>query len=273
MPEGDTIARAAAALDRTLAGAVVTAFDTGLAQLARTDDDTRIAGRTIERCESRGKHLLLHFSGGLVLRTHMRMSGSWHLYRHGERWQRPPRAMRIRIDTDAWVAVAFDMPVAEFLHDDDLPRHRPLAMLGPDLADPAFDRAEALARLTASGPRPIGEAVLDQQIMAGVGNVLRSESLFLTGLHPQRPVAAVGPEDMARLVEAASGLIQRNARSGAGSMRNTTGRTAPGEALWVYQRTGRPCRRCGTPIRSAAPGLEGRRVYWCPRCQPVAPEQ
>ena len=141
MPEGDTIARAAAALHRALAGRVVTAFATGLAPLARVDDDTPIAGRTIEQCRSVGKHLLMTFSGALVLRTHMRMSGSWHLYRPGERWQRPPRAARIRIDTDAWVAVAFDVPVAEFVREADLHRHRPLAMLGPDLADPSFDRA------------------------------------------------------------------------------------------------------------------------------------
>ena len=273
MPEGDTIARAAAAMHRVLAGHVVTAFDTGLAHLARIDDDTPLAGRTIERCESRGKHLLLHFSGGLVLRTHMRMSGSWHLYRHGERWQRPARAMRIRIDIDAWVAVAFDVAEAEFLRDRDLTRHRRLAALGPDLADPGFDHADAAARLAASGARPIGEALLDQRVVAGVGNVLRSESLFLAGLHPARPAEAVGPDAVARLVDAASGLIQRNARAGVGSMRNTTGRRAPGEALWVYQRTGQPCRRCGTAIRSAAPGLEGRRVYWCPHCQPDVLEE
>ncbi len=146
-------------------------------------------------------------------------------------------------------------------------------MLGPDLADPGFDHADAAARLAASGARPIGEALLDQRVVAGVGNVLRSESLFLAGLHPARPAEAVGPDAVARLVDAASGLIQRNARAGVGSMRNTTGRRAPGEALWVYQRTGQPCRRCGTAIRSAAPGLEGRRVYWCPHCQPDVLEE
>ena len=189
--EGDTIARAAAALHRALAGSVVTAFATGLAQLARVDDQTPIAGRVIERCESRGKHLLMRFSGGLTLRTHMRMRGSWHLYRPGERWQRHERAMRIRIDTAAWTAVAFDMPVAEFVRDADLGRHRPVATLGPDLADPGFDRAAALARLTGAAARPVGDALLDQRLVAGVGNVLRSESLFMAGLHPDRPVAAL----------------------------------------------------------------------------------
>ena len=271
MPEGDTIARAAAALHRALAGTVVTAFATGLAPLARVDDDAPIAGRTIERCESRGKHLLMRFSGGLTLRTHLRMHGSWHLYRPGERWQRRSRAMRIRIDTDNWVAVAFDMPVAEFVRDADLDRHRPVAMLGPDLADPDFERAAALTRLAGAVAQSIGDALLDQRLVAGVGNVLRSESLFMAGLHPDRPVAAIAPDDLARLVDTAARVIQRNARPTAGRTRNTTGRLAPGAALWVYQRTGLPCRRCGAAIRSAVPGIDGRRVYWCPTCQPVQP--
>ena len=207
MPEGDTIARAAAALHRALAGRVVTAFATGLAPLARVDDDTPIAGRTIEHCRSAGKHLLMAFSGGLLLRTHMRMSGSWHLYRPGERWQRPARAARIRIDTDAWVAVAFDVPVAEFVREADLHRHRPLAMLGPDLADPSFDRADALARITASGDRAIGEVLLDQRVVAGIGNVLRSETL-VRGRPPSGN--AGGPAECGDL-DAAAGRRRRAA--------------------------------------------------------------
>ena len=267
MPEGDTIARAAAALHRALAGRVVTAFATGLAPLARVDDDTPIAGRTIEQCRSQGKHLLMAFSGALLLRTHMRMSGSWHLYRPGEGWQRPPWAARIRIDTDAWVAVAFDVPVAEFVREADLHRHRQLASLGPDLADPSFDRANALLRMGASGGRAIGDVLLDQRVVAGIGNVLRSESLFVARVHPDTPADRLSEGDLARLLEVAAGLLQRNARADAGPFRNTTGRRAPGQALWVYQRTGEPCRRCGTAVMSAARGLEARRVYWCPSCQ------
>ena len=267
MPEGDTIARAAAALHRALAGRVVTAFATGLAPLARVDDDTPLAGRTIEHCRSLGKHLLMNFSGGLVLRTHMRMHGSWHLYRPGERWQRSPQAARIRIDTDEWVAVAFDVQVAEFVREGDLHRHRPLATLGPDLADPSFDRAEALARIGSSGDRPIGEVLLDQRVVAGIGNVLRSETLFVAGLHPETPADRLSAGDLARLLDVAAGLLQRNARPDAGPVRNTTGRRAPGQALWVYQRTGQPCRRCGTAVVSAARELDARRVYWCPACQ------
>jgi endonuclease-8 len=268
MPEGDTIARAAAALDRALAGSAVTAFATGLAHLARVDVDTPIAGRTIDRCQARGKHVLMRFSGDLTLRTHMRMHGSWHLYRPGERWRRSPRSARIQIDTAAWVAVAFDVPVAEFVRDADLARHRPLASLGPDLADPGFDRADALARLAAPPERPIGDAILDQRAIAGLGNVLRAETLFLAGVHPDTPAGTLPPDVLSRIVETGARLLQENARAAAGT-RNTTHRIAPGEALWVYQRTGEPCRRCGTAIRSAAPGVDARRVYWCPGCQPA----
>lgn len=267
MPEGDTIARAAAALHRALAGRVVTAFATGLAPLSRVDHNTPLAGRTIAGCRSVGKHLLIEFSGQIILRTHMRMSGSWHLYRPGERWQRPSRAARIRIDTDAWVAVAFDVPVAEFVREADLHRHRPLTTLGPDLADPSFDRSDALARIRAAAQRAIGDVLLDQRIVAGIGNVLRSEALFVAGVHPETAAAGLNGDAATRLLNVAAELLQRNARPDAGPERNTTGRRAPGQALWVYQRTGQPCRRCGTAVVSAAHGLEARRVYWCPSCQ------
>ncbi len=194
----------------------------------------------------------------------MRMHGSWHLYRPGERWQRSPRAARIRIDTDAWVAVAFDVPVAEFVREADLPRHRPLTMLGPDLADPAYDRADALARVAASGDRPIGEVLLDQRVVAGIGNVLRSETLFVAGVHPETPAAQLSAGDVVRLLDTAAALVQRNARTDAYPTRNTTGRRAPGEALWVYQRTGQRCRRCGSLVRSSARGLDARRVVPVP---------
>jgi endonuclease VIII len=276
VPEGDTIHRAAAALHRALAGQIVTAFDTGLAPLARVDDDRPLTGRTIDRCEAVGKHLLIWFSGPLALRTHMRMSGSWHLYRPGERWQRSPRAMRIRIDTAAWVAVAFNVPVAEFLDERAVARSRALTSLGPDLLHPSFDRTEALRRLAAAGPRPIGEVLLDQRVMAGLGNVFKSEVLFLCGIHPDRPASALAPDDHARLVDIAVPLMHANTGAAATGgivtyrgMRRTTGRASEDERLWVYDRAGRPCRRCGSPIQSAARGVDARRTYWCPQCQPV----
>src|SRR5687768_9403828 len=132
MPEGDTIYRAARTLNAALAGQTVQRFETGLAQLAQIDRDEPITGRTVERVEAAGKHLLMTLSGGLVLRTHMRMNGSWHIYRPGEKWQMTTRAMRIRVETAEWVAVAFNVYAAEFVRAEKLARHRSLAALGPD---------------------------------------------------------------------------------------------------------------------------------------------
>ena len=186
----------------------------------------------------------------------MRMRGSWHLYRHGEGWQRSPRAARIRLDTAAWVAVAFDVPVAEFVRDADLARHRPLALLGPDLADPAFDRSEALARLAAAGSRPMRRGDprsaprrRDRQRAARRDAVPRRRQSRSSDWIADR-------RELGRIVDIASGLIRTNARSAAGAIRNTTRRMAPGQALWVYQRTGQPCRalRHGDPFRRAERG-------------------
>jgi endonuclease-8 len=274
MPEGDTIFRAAAALHRALAGNVAVRFETALAQLARVHDDTPVTGRSIEKCESVGKHLLIWFSGDLILRTHMRMSGSWHLYRPGEAWQRPARDMRVRLDTDAWVAVAFNVPVAEFLRARDLPRDRVLAPLGPDLLSSSFDRDEARRRLAAAGPRPIGEALLDQRVVAGIGNVYRSEVLFLSGIHPDRAAGTLDQEELDRIVETAIPLMRSNTGPGAAAgivtyrgLRRTTRRARAEDNLWVYGRRGQPCRKCGTPIESVKRGLEARSMYWCPGCQ------
>src|SRR5688572_19822884 len=164
MPEGDSIFRAARSMHRVLAGHVVTRFETAYAHLDRVNVDTPIAGRIVEKCGSAGKHHLIVFSGDLILRTHMRMNGSWHLYRHGERWWRGPQAMRIRIDTADWVAVAFDVPVAEFVTSKQLATRDPVAQLGPDLLGAGFDRDEAIRRIVASGARPIAMTLLDQRI-------------------------------------------------------------------------------------------------------------
>src|SRR5918993_2397689 len=153
MPEGDTIFRAARSMHRVLAGHVVTRFETAYAHLERVAVDTPIVGRTIERVESVGKHLLIVLSGDLVLRTHMRMNGSWHLYRHGEKWWRGRHALRVRIDTAAWVAVAFNVPVAEFVSSRELETRDPVAQLGPDLLGAEFDKDEAIRRIVASGAR------------------------------------------------------------------------------------------------------------------------
>jgi endonuclease-8 len=274
MPEGDTIFRAAAAMHRALAGRTVAGFDTAYAHLARVHDGTPLTGRTIESCESAGKHLLVSFSGDLILRTHMRMSGSWHLYRPGEAWQRPPHQMRIRIDTDVWVAVAFNVPVAEFLRSGDLPRNRALSSLGPDFLSSDFDRDEALRRLATAGARSIADVLLDQRVVAGIGNVFKSEVLFLSGIHPDRRADQLTDAQRAVIVDAAVPLMRSNTGAGASAeivtyrgLRRTTRQAHGAENLWVYGRRGAPCRKCSAPIESVRRGIDSRTTYWCPHCQ------
>jgi endonuclease VIII len=269
MPEGDTIFRAARTLHAALAGKAVVRFETVLPRLARVDEDARLAGRTVEAVAARGKHLLIRFSGGLTLRTHMRMNGSWHLYRPGERWRRPRAAMRIVVAVADAEAVAFDVPVAELLDDRALARQRELGALGPDLLAPDFDAAEAARRLRARPEAELGEALLDQRVLAGAGNVFKSEIAFLAGVHPLRPVGDLDGATLRRVVETARRLLLANAGSGRDGGRRTTAALDPGARLWVYGRGGEACRRCGTPIAFVRQGPHARVTYWCPRCQPV----
>jgi endonuclease VIII len=274
MPEGDTLFRTARTLNRALAGRAVTAFETVLPALARVDHDHPIAARTVVGVRSVGKHLLIEFTGGLFLRTHMRMNGDWHIYRPGERWRRPRSAMRVVIATDEFVAVAFGVPVAEFVAARDLERHVELGALGPDLLDERFDAGEAARRLRARPHADLAEVLLNQRVMAGVGNVFKSEVLFVAGLDPFRAVGSLADEQVTRLVAVARDLLRANvfdaARAGAatwGGYRRTTRSAHPDARLWVYGRSGRPCRRCGTPIAYRKQGANARGTYWCARCQ------
>jgi endonuclease-8 len=277
MPEGDTIYRAARTLNTALAGQAVTRFESGLAQLVVVDREHPIAGRRVEEVKSAGKHLLIQFSGGLVLRTHMRMNGSWHIYRPGERWQKSASAMRIRIDTTEWVAVAFNVYVAEFIPARRLAEHRPLAGLGPDLLGD-FDPAEALVRIRKHATRPVHEILLDQRIMAGIGNVYKSEILFLARLHPDTPADLVDDAEWMAVLALSQRLLRANVAESSGpgietyrGLRRTTGRINPDDRLWVYSRGGQPCRRCGAAIASRKDGDAARVTYWCPRCQTMRP--
>jgi endonuclease-8 len=278
VPEGDSIYRAARTLNKALAGHPVTRFETAYAHLDRVNVDTPIAGRTVEKVESAGKHILMHFSGDLILRTHMRMNGSWHIYRHGERWWRGPQAMRVRIDTADWVAVAFNVPVAEFVTPQQLATRSPVAQLGPDLLGAAFDRDEAVRRIVASGHRGIAMTLLDQRIVAGIGNIYKSEVLFLTGVHPEVASSAVPQPVLERMMDIARGLLGDNVVEGSSprlqtyrNLRQLNPASDHAESLWVYGRRGKPCRRCGTPIEMKKMGIEARSTYWCPSCQKLQP--
>jgi endonuclease-8 len=274
VPEGDTIFRAARTLHRALAGKVVTRFESVLPQLTRVDVDRPLAGRSVESVTAAGKHQLMRFSGDLVLRTHMRMNGSWHLYRTGERWQRPRSAMRILVETAELVAVGFNVPEAEFLSGRDVERHPELRKLGPDLLG-AFDAGEAERRFRQHAQTPVSEVLLNQRVLAGVGNVFKSEILFVAGVHPYRLAGTLSSDELRTIIAVARELLAANVGDPAGGgivtwsgHRRTTGRTDPGQSLWVYGRSGEPCRRCGTPIAYAKGGLDARGTYWCPACQP-----
>lgn len=262
MPEGDTIHRTAAALRRALVGEPLTRVE-----LPRRAPPTPALGATIERVEARGKHLLVHVSDGLTVHTHQRMSGSWHLYRPGERWRRAARSVRVVLGVPRAVAVCFSAPVVEVLDDAALARHPVLRALGPDLCDPHADVDEALARMSRLVPadRSIGEALLDQRVACGVGNVYRSELLFLHGLHPATPLGVVDQASRAALLHRAGELLRANLDGGA----RTTVTGSHDGALWVYGRSSQPCRRCGTPIARLRLGDPPRVVDHCPGCQPA----
>jgi endonuclease-8 len=266
MPEGDTIFRAARTLNRALAGKVVTKFETQLPQLARVDYDTPIAGRVVEAVESSGKWMSMHFSGGLTLLTHMLMSGSWHIYRPAEAWQRSRHQMRVAVHTQDFVAVAFQVPIAEFHTAESLLRHRSLRRLGPDVLAPEFDEETVLTRLRSHPEMEAGVALLTQSILAGVGNVFKSEICFASGVNPFRKLASLSERELRTLAATARKFMMSSVQNA--GVRRTTGRSDPEERLWVYQRAGEPCRKCGTPVESRKQGMDARVTFWCPRCQP-----
>lgn len=273
MPEGDSIFRAARTLHRALAGKQVTAFESVLPALNRIHEDAPVTGRTIDRVDAVGKHLLIHFSGNLVLRTHMRMNGSWHIYRIGERWQRPRRDMRIVLSTENFEAVAFTVPVAEFVTETALSRHAELRKLGPDVLSESFDAAKVIENLRSRTTIAIADALLDQRVLAGLGNVYKSEVLFMCAVNPFAQVNDLSDAQLASIVEAARRTLEINVSERLelmttyGGLRRTTHRSAPTERLWVYGRARLPCRRCGAPINVRKQGLDARLTYWCPNCQ------
>lgn len=271
MPEGDSIFRAARTLNRALAGRTVTRFETVFPHLTRLDVDQPVRGRVIERVESRGKHLLMWLSGGLVLRTHMRMKGSWHVYRPGERWQRPHHDMRIAIGTADFEAIAFNVPVAEFLTARDVEQQGDLRDLGPDPLSESFDGAEAVTRIAARGDTDIADVLLDQRAIAGIGNIYKSETLFMCRVNPFTPVRDLDRATLEQLVTTAAKLLRLNVTAPSGGGIVTTGRIDPSARLWVYGRGGQPCRRCGAPVSRQKQGPNARSTYWCERCQPARP--
>ena len=271
MPEGDTLHRTAEGLRPYLVGRPVVAVRANgpgpIPQVAR------LVGSTVVEVVSVGKNRLIRFDNGLELRTHLRMNGSWHRYRPGEPWRRSPTRARLVLEVPGAVAVCFDAPVVELLETRAEGLHPALAGLGPDLlhpsADATSDDVEIVRRLRqpACAERSIAEALLDQRVMAGVGNVYKSEVLFRRSIDPFVAARELADDDLLGLIADARGVMVENV-SRARPERITTGdaRRSVGP-LWVYGRAGRPCRRCGSTIRSERHGDLPRLTYWCPRCQ------
>jgi endonuclease-8 len=274
VPEGDTIFRAARTLKAALAGKIVARFETVLPHLERIHHDTPITGRVIDEVVSHGKWIEIRFSGGLILLTHMLMSGSWHIYRPGEKWKRRADDMRIMIATDSFQAVAFNVPVAEFHTAASLGRRPRFNQLGQDVLAANFDEDQAVERLRAGPDAEVGDALLNQSLIAGVGNVFKSEIAFACGVHPFRRLSKLSNDDLLSLVRTARKFLKVNVAEHSGTrivtytgFRRTTGRANPSQRLWVYGRAGEPCRKCGTPILRRKQGQGARVTFWCPNCQ------
>src|SRR5882757_10985305 len=259
MPEGDTVFRTAEALRKALVGRTLTRCDVRVPRYATLD----LSGHVVDEVCSRGKHLFIRV-GPASIHSHLKMDGSW---RVGSRPVRVDHRARIILEAGEIRAVGIDLGVLEVLdrfHDDAAVAH-----LGPDLLGEDWDAAIAAANLVADPDRPLAEALLDQRVMAGIGNVYCNELCFVSGRLPTAPAGALA--DPRRLVARARDMLWLN-RSRAN--RVTTGDTRPGRDLWVYGRAGSPCRRCGTIVESdgadarSKTGFSGERVvYWCPNCQ------
>ncbi len=258
MPEGDTVYRAAHRLHAALAGKELTRTDFRVPAFATLD----LVGRTVDEVVPRGKHIL-HRIGDLTVHSHLKMEGRWDVYAPGERWRRPAHQARVVLDAADVSTVGFTLGILEVVPREQEPDV--VGYLGPDLLGADWDAGLALANLTRDPERPIGLALLDQRVLAGLGNVYRAELCFLRGVLPTRPVGQVS--DPSRVIALATRLIVANRDRNA---RVTTGVDRPGRRLWVYGRAGKPCLRCGTPVRRGELGeseLTLRDTYWCPRCQ------
>lgn len=257
MPEGDTVYQAAKRLHAALAGTVLTRCDIRVPAFATVD----LSGETVHGVVSRGKHLLARV-GEFTIHSHLKMEGVWHVYRHGERWRKPQFKARAILANAELEAVGFELGMLEVVRTAD--ENEVVGYLGPDLLGPDWDADTALSNLLAEPDREVGLALLDQRVMAGLGNVYRAELCFLRGALPTRPVRELAEPQ--RMVALAKRLIEAN--------RDRVERTFTGNALrdrmWVYGRAGQPCRRCGTRIQKAQLGdteLQLRDVWWCPHCQ------
>ena len=277
MPEGDTIFRSARALNRALAGKVVTAFRSTYPLLKRFHEDTPLTSQTVTEVESRGKWLLIHFSGGATLTTHMLMNGSWHIYRPGQRWQAPSNAARIVIENADYLAVGFNVPVAEIHTPESLARNRRIPPPASDLLRPDFNADAAIERILAQAGEELGTVLLHQRVLAGIGNVFKSEICFVARLNPFQAINTLSRGQIVEIIAIAKRQLSANVLEDSrekivtwrGAGRRTTNNSDPTESLWVYGREDQPCRLCNALIRARKQGTDARITFWCPQCQPM----
>lgn len=251
MAEGDTILRTARRIEPALGGqALEVRAINGRGRAAGVE---RLDGGRLERVEARGKHLLFHF-GALVLHSHLGMSGSWQVVKPGDHWRKPASAAWVTLAGDAIQVVQFGGPTLRVLSTAQLRRDPVLARLGPDILAPEFDLATAIAGLRASPDRELGEALLDQRVIAGIGNIFKSEACFAAKADPWCTTGRLSAAELQEVLEAARRLMQESVK---------VGRPDPA----VYRRAGQPCFVCGTRIAARGQGDANRRTYWCPHCQ------
>ena len=267
MPEGDAVYRFAQRIRDALEGQVIRAARAqGPGATPRAE---RLVGATCTGVTTHGKNLVVAFDNGLALRGHLRMYGTWHVYRHGQPWRRSRHQARLVLETDEAVVVNFSAPVIELHEERALPSYHPLESLGPDLLAEDFDVDEALRRFRDPllAGSTIGDAIMDQRVMAGVGNIWKHETLFRCGINPWLRLRELSEDELRSLVATARDLL----RASAGLPGALTGKGQP--SYLVYARVGQPCRRCYTRLSSAVQGEDNRRTAWCPSCQPVRPGQ
>jgi endonuclease VIII len=257
VPEGDTIHYAANRIRPILEGHVPDEIRTPHPRFARDRWPERLEGRTVEGVDAHGKHLFLRFAGGLLVHSHLRMTGSWGTYAHGERWRRSPRRAWLVLRRGEEEAVQFDGPVLELMTVARTRTDQRIAALGPDLIKPEFDEAEFLRRLRQDDPtRPIGDALLDQRTIAGIGNLWKVEGCFQAGIDPWRPAREVDDEEALRIVRGIRPLMQESAMHGMQDAYRT-----------IYGKHDRPCPRCGGRVRVRGQGDANRATWWCEGCQ------
>ena len=259
MPEGDTIHSAARRVGAALVGKPIESIETPQPRHTLDRWPERLAGRAVRAVDAHGKHLFLRFEGDLTLHSHLRMGGWWGVFRRGERWRRSPRRAWLVIRTPEHEVVQFDGPVLELMTEGRTRFDRRLASLGPDILAEELDEAAAMRNLRSGDQsRGVGEALLDQRNVAGIGNAWKAESCFAAGVSPWRRMADVSDGELREILRAARALMQESV-AGRGFM--------PRERIHAFERAGLPCRRCGTTIRARGQGDDNRTSYWCPSCQ------